>query len=157
MIPKIVDIGEIKVIGLQKTCQETNLAAEKAHLRKQFRQFAIEIPNQIDGEVMEICLQKHGCLITHCIAIEVNSADIVPSGMISLSIPPQQYIYMEHRGHAQTIWQSVNKIKQWAKSHHCRLDPRQFMIDVQTSEEPPVHALYVKLADKKRESAEIVI
>lgn len=31
------------------------------------------------------------------------------------------------------------------------------MIDVQTSEEPPVHALYVKLADKKRESAEIVI
>lgn len=87
MIPKIVDIGEIKVIGLQKTCQETNSAAEKANLRKQFRQFAIEIPNQIDGDVMEICLQKHGCLITHCIAIEVNSADIVPSGMISLSIP----------------------------------------------------------------------
>lgn len=157
MIPQIVEIGEIKVIGLQTTCHETELATEKAALWKQFRQFANDIPNQTDGHFMEICLQKQGSLVTPCIAMEVKSADIVPSGLISFSIPPQSYIYLKHHGHTQTVWQSLNEIKQWAKHHRCRLDPNQFMIDVRILEDPPVHGLYVKLEDKKRQTTEIVV
>ncbi|MEK4027625.1 effector binding domain-containing protein [Pseudobacillus sp. FSL P4-0506] len=157
MIPKVVEIEEIKVIGLQKTCQTTDLETEKAILWKQFKQFASDILDQTNGELMEICRQKQGSLVTHCVALEVNNVDIVPAGMISFNIPPQSYIYMKHNGYTHTLWKSLNEIKQWAKEHHCRLDPNQFMIHVKISEEPPVHELYVKLEDKKRESTEIVV
>ena len=157
MIPKIVEIGEIKVIGLQTTCQEAELAAEKERLWKQFKQFANVIPNQTDGYMMEICLQKQGSLIVYCVAMEVERADIIPSGMTSFTIPPQNYIHVEHTGYTETVWQSLNEIKQWAKNYRCRLDPSQFTIDVTISEDPPAHGLYVKLEDQKIESGEIVV
>ncbi|OCA88762.1 GyrI-like domain-containing protein [Pseudobacillus wudalianchiensis] len=157
MIPKIVEIGEIKVIGLQTTCQEAELAAERERMWKQFKHFADTIPNQTNGHMMEICLQKQGSLIKHCVAMEVESADIVPSGMTSFTIPPQSYIHIEHTGCTDTIWQSLYELKQWAKNYHCRLDPNHFTIDVTISEDPPTHGLYVKLEDQKIESGELVV
>ncbi|KKB44433.1 GyrI-like domain-containing protein [Bacillus thermotolerans] len=156
-MPQIVEVGSFTVVGLKVACQAAQLTERRMALWERLRTFASEIPNQTTGRFMDICLFKKGSLVIHCVAMQVETVDIIPDGMTTFSIPAQSYVYTSHQGPAENVQQSLHQIKQWAKEHRCRLDPTHFTIDVTVSEDPPIHAIYMKLEDVKRESIEVVV
>ncbi|MBM7648247.1 putative transcriptional regulator YdeE [Bacillus ectoiniformans] len=154
MVPKIVELKEVKVVGLSKTFEEAALAKELPILQNNFRERADEISLKVDDHLINVCIKKVGTRVTHFVGTEVNSYESIPEGMEDFTIPSQSCIFFEHQGSQSTVWKSFSLMYKWAKDHHCLLDTNGFKIDVTITEDPPVHELYIKLADKIEQSAE---
>lgn len=152
MTPEIVDVRTVTVIGFEISGTQEEIDALRPEWTKRFLEAASQIPEQTNGNLMDICLRRAGQLYTHCIAMEVNQIDIIPSGMTSLTIPPGSYALLQFLGSDDEIPFAFRTILQWAREHKVRLDPNEFRIDVTIDEGR--HHLYWRLADKRSEAIE---
>ncbi|OKL37515.1 GyrI-like domain-containing protein [Domibacillus mangrovi] len=152
MTPKIVDVRTVAVVGFEIRGTQDEIAALRPEWTKRFLEAASQIPRQTDGNLMDICLKRAGQLYTHCIAMDVNQIDIIPSGMTSLIIPSGSYALLEFHGRDDEIQFAFRTILQWAREHKVRLDSNEFRIDVTIDDGH--HHLYWRLADKRSEAIE---
>jgi predicted transcriptional regulator YdeE len=152
MTPKIVNVRTVTVVGFEMSGTQDEIAALRPEWTKRFLEAASQISGQTDGNLMDICLKRAGQLYTHCIAMEVNQIDIMPSGMTSLTIPSGSYALLEFHGSDDETQFAFRTILQWAREHKIRLDANEFRIKV-TIEEGH-HHLYWRLADKRSEANE---
>lgn len=152
MVPKIVNMRTVTAIGFEISGTQDEINALRPKWTKRFLEAASRIPGQTDGNVMDICLKRAGQLYTHCIAMEVNKIDIIPSGMTSLTIPSGSYALLEFHGSRDEIPFAFRTILQWARDHNIRLDANEFRVDVTIEE--GFHHLYWRLADKRSEAIE---
>ncbi|WP_046175984.1 GyrI-like domain-containing protein [Domibacillus indicus] len=152
MNPKLVDVRAVTVVGYEMSGTQKEIEAMRPEWKKRFLEAASQIPGQTDGYLMDICLKRSGQLYTHCIAMEVNHIDIIPSGMSSLTVPAGSYVLLEFSGESKDVKYGFRSILSWAREHKIRLDANEFRIHVTVSDIE--HQLYWRLADKKSEAIE---
>ncbi|MBO1003334.1 GyrI-like domain-containing protein [Pseudogracilibacillus auburnensis] len=79
-----------------------------------------EIPHIVHPETLlglSYLAVPDGSGFTHYSAVEVESVNQLPDGMMSISLPTLTYItYNHHKG--QVIRESYNKVYDWIKRHH---------------------------------------
>lgn len=152
MLPRIVDVRAVTVVGFEMSGTQEEIAALRPEWTARFLEAASQIPDQTDGNLMDICLKRAGQLYTHCIAMKVNHIDIIPAGMTSLTIPAGSYAFLEFHGSDKEVVFAFRTILQWAREHKVRLDSNEFRINVTIKEN--FHHLYWRLADKRSEASE---
>lgn len=152
MSPKIVDVRSVTVVGFEISGTLEEIAALRPEWTARFLETASQIPDQTDGNLMDICVKRTGQLYTHCIGMEVDHIDIIPAGMTSLTVPAGSYAFLEFYGSDHEISFAFRSILHWAREHKIRLDSNEFRINVTINEGH--HHLYWRLADKRSEAVE---
>lgn len=70
-----------------------------------------EIKNRKDlSASYGVCVPTGGMEFTYMAAVEVTSFDEVPEGMVTYTVPAQQYALFTHKGPASTIPEATKKI-----------------------------------------------
>lgn len=117
MKPEIVTQKEMILVGM-KTCfyssdsEKNNIANKLPALWDAFLPRLDEVKNTIQGAGYGVIQQtkEKTDLLEYYAAVQVAELDTLPEGMVSVVIPETQYASFVHKGHVQTLDNTVNYI-----------------------------------------------
>ncbi|WP_167859059.1 GyrI-like domain-containing protein [Paenibacillus cymbidii] len=116
----IVDLGEMKLIGIRVVCPGDQYAIEipKATHRLEARL------NEISGIVNPQCFV--GAYVVeelteaddgYWVCVEVEEFGQIPGGMVALTIPAQKYAMIRHAGPNTSIRNTYETLHRWEAEH----------------------------------------
>ncbi len=115
MTPKIVEMGEMKVIGLK--CQTTMKENTIPQLWGQFNTNCNRVPNRTDDKfALGVCPyvdMEHfdeNTPFEYITGLAVTTFDNVPEDMVAYTIPAAKYAVFTHKGALDTLQDTYNQI-----------------------------------------------
>jgi predicted transcriptional regulator YdeE len=104
-----------------------------------------EIPDRVDGLLMDIALEKRGNRYVQLIGAEVSTVETVPDGMESVEIPAQTYVHYRHEGDLPEIATSFDRIYEWGSQTDVNVDDFKLDIGYSPDDASNPHDLYVRI------------
>ena len=112
MEPKIVELGEMKIVGLRYFGDNKN--QEIAQVWQMFNKRIDAIKNQDNKCVIGYCAPgpegEDKSKFEYVCSAVVDKVEDVPEGMVTRTIPPHKYAVFTHRGSLETLKQTYNYI-----------------------------------------------
>lgn len=117
MEPKIVSLGEFKLVGMQYVGNNQN--GEIPQMWGAFMHRSNEIKNIANSSVAYgyaecrcegECKCGQGGDFLYIAALEVSNFDEIPEGMVTRTVPPSKYAVFTHKGSIETLGITFNNI-----------------------------------------------
>lgn len=112
----IKNIGEIKLVGYRVQCPRDQFVIEIPKAAALLNSRVGDIPKAVDSTI------QWGAFIVegnspeddgYWIGIEVSEYEEIPDGMVRLTIPPQRYAMIRHKGSNHLIRDSYEVLHRW--------------------------------------------
>ena len=114
----IKNIGEIKLVGYRVQCPGDQFVIEIPRVAALLNSRIGDIPKTVDSTIQWGAFIVEGCSADddgYWIGIEVSEYEEIPDGMVGLTIPPQRYAMMRHKGSNHSIRGSYEVLHKWIK------------------------------------------
>ncbi|MGA8942599.1 MAG: GyrI-like domain-containing protein [Thermoactinomyces sp.] len=134
---RIITKDSFQVVGIGWTGPYT-MSREIAKVWEEFVRRIHEIPNQVRPGVFVCPCHDRVTDLTCYIAVEVSKADIVPKGMLSLTVPTQKYAVFTHRGSIRNTSSTYQKALKWIKKMGYQKDDSTLGLEVYDHRYTPV-------------------
>lgn len=115
---KVKIIGELKLIGFRIVCPGDQYIIEIPKAASKLKERVHEIQHIIDKQVQLgafIAEDTTADLDGYWVGVEVEKIDVIPPGMVSLSIPPQAYVSTFYQGMNHGIRDAYREMHEWAE------------------------------------------
>lgn len=115
---KVKKIGELKLIGFRVVCPGDQYIIEIPKAAYELKERVHEIQHLINKQVQFgafIAEDTTGDLDGYWVGMEVERIDVIPPGMVSLTVPPQTYVSTLYHGANDGIRDAYRDMHEWAE------------------------------------------
>ncbi|MGV2941325.1 GyrI-like domain-containing protein [Mesobacillus sp. LC4] len=119
-MPEVKHCTEIKLVGIRVLCPGDEYLKEIPKASRQLSERSDEIKNVVDHSL------QHGAFVVdnssdkedgYWVCVEVSDYENIPAGMVTLTIPPQRYAVLRHKGSNEKIREAYSELHQWIQKH----------------------------------------
>jgi len=117
----IKELGELMLVGFRVLCSGDQYLVEipKASLRLSERISEIKkVVNPIEQFGAFIVENETADEDGYWVCVEVKEYEDIPNGMVTLTIPPQKYAVMRHKGSNYKIMEAYNDLHKWIEDNN---------------------------------------
>ena len=145
---ELVKKNVLHVVGIQVVAKKDYLYTEIPHTWNDFFKKINEIRYKVDNKSMDITVKKENDLYTKLVCVEVDSLSYIPTGMIGIKFPSNNYIMHAHKGSFVTTSETYSQMYKWAENNGFQTGELKIDYGYYLREKEPIeHTLY--LAVKK--------
>lgn len=117
---KVKKMGELKLIGFRVICPGDQYMIEIPKAASKLNERVHEIQHLINKQVQLgafIAEDTTGDLDGYWVGMEVEKMEVIPPGMVSLTIPPQTYVSTFYQGTNHGIRDAYRDMHEWAEKN----------------------------------------
>lgn len=142
---KIITHDKIDVVGIKVNADWQGLHTKMPEAWEKFSARLNEVQYRKGDIMLDVSLDVQDGIYTQLIGVETERMSSLPVGMVSVTIPQQQYLTYRHEGPVQDIAASFGKMYEWAKVKE--INAGEFKIDrgYTLSGNEKEHELFVKI------------
>jgi predicted transcriptional regulator YdeE len=114
---KVKKMSELKLIGFRVVCSGDQYIIEIPKAASKLKERVHEIQHLINKHVQLgafIAEDTAGDLDGYWVGMEVEKIEVIPPGMVSLTIPPQTYVSTFYQGTNHGIRDAYRDMHEWA-------------------------------------------
>ncbi|MFI8574419.1 GyrI-like domain-containing protein [Rossellomorea aquimaris] len=115
---KVKNTGELKLIGFRVVCPGDQYIIEIPKAASKLKEKVHEIQHLVNDQVQLgafIAEDTTGDLDGYWVGMEVEKIEVIPPGMVSLTIPPQTYVSTFYQGANHGIRDAYRDMHEWAE------------------------------------------
>lgn len=115
-MPEVKQCSEIKLVGIRVLCPGDEYLKEIPKASRQLSERSDEIKNVVDRSL------QHGAFVVdnssdkedgYWVCVEVSDYENIPADMVTLTIPPQRYAVLQHKGSNEKIREAYSELHKW--------------------------------------------
>jgi predicted transcriptional regulator YdeE len=115
---KVKEIGGLNLVGFRVVCAGDQYTTEIPKAAAKLKERVDEIQHLVNSQVQLgafVAEDATGDLDGYWVGMEVEKIDVIPPGMVSLTIPPQIYVSTFYQGTNHGIREAYRDMHEWAK------------------------------------------